>query len=76
MQELVSAAATATPGLPAGILVNSSVFILGIQILLKGAFSSACLQYFDMMSMQCLSLRSGYVAFLSISMLLPHSFQM
>ena len=35
-QELVSSAARASPGLPAGILVNSGVFTLGIQILLKG----------------------------------------
>ena len=37
VQEVLSSAAMASPGMPAGILVNSSVFILGIQILLKGA---------------------------------------
>ncbi|CAL5224908.1 g7673 [Coccomyxa viridis] len=36
VREVLSSAAMASPGMPAGILVNSSVFILGIQILLKG----------------------------------------
>jgi len=69
MQELVSAAATATPGLPAGILVNSSVFILGIQILLKGAFSSARLQFFDLMKNSEYAMfesKLGSLAFLSL----------
>ena len=36
LQEVLAGAATGSPGLPAGLLINSTVFLLGIQILLKG----------------------------------------
>ena len=35
-QNTLAAAQLPSPGLPAGLLVNSTVFLLGIQILLKG----------------------------------------
>lgn len=35
-QSTLAAAQLPSPGLPAGLLVNSTVFLLGIQILLKG----------------------------------------
>ena len=36
LQNLISSASQPHPGLAAGALVNSTVYILGLQILLKG----------------------------------------
>ncbi len=36
LQSALAAAQTPAPGLPAGLLVNSAVFLLGIQVLLRG----------------------------------------
>lgn len=36
VQEVLAAATTSSPGLQAGLLVNTTIFVLGIQVLLKG----------------------------------------
>ena len=36
LQSVLAAARTPAPGLSAGLLVNSTVFLLGLQVLLRG----------------------------------------